>query len=75
MASVSVIHRCFKGDVFVADYISMYQVQREKLAQKYKDSLKDESIRSLSTQLQVNRVSTSFNSKLSLVNEMLHLGL
>lgn len=40
----------------IADYISMYQVQREKLAQKYKDSLKDESIRSLSTQLQVNRL-------------------
>ena len=32
----------------------MYQLERKKLNQKYKE--KDESIRSLSTQLQVNKV-------------------
>lgn len=38
----------------IVDYITMYQMERKKLNQKYKE--KDESIRSLSTQLQVNKV-------------------
>lgn len=36
----------------------MYQMERTKLSEKYK--IKDEAIRSLSTQLQVNRVSLDF---------------
>ncbi len=38
----------------IVDYITMYQLEREKLNKKYE--LKDESIRSLSTQLQVNKL-------------------
>jgi hypothetical protein len=38
----------------IVDYISMYQMERLKLNDKYK--IKDESIRSLSTQLQVNKL-------------------
>lgn len=38
----------------IVDYISMYQMERLKLNEKYK--VKDEAIRSLSTQLQVNKV-------------------
>lgn len=38
----------------IVDYITMYQMERKKLNQKYKE--KDESIRSLSTQLQVNKL-------------------
>ena len=38
----------------IVDYITMYQLERKKLNQKYKE--KDESIRSLSTQLQVNKL-------------------
>ena len=40
--------------LYLVDYITMYQLERKKLNQKYKE--KDESIRSLSTQLQVNKV-------------------
>ncbi len=36
------------------DYVTMYQLERQKLNQKYKE--KDEAIRSLSTQLQVNKL-------------------
>jgi hypothetical protein len=38
----------------IVDYITMYQLEREKLNKKYE--LKDEAIRSLSTQLQVNKL-------------------
>lgn len=40
--------------LFSVDYITMYQMEKKKLNQKYKE--KDESIRSLSTQLQVNKL-------------------
>ena len=38
----------------IIDYITMYQMERTKLNEKYK--IKDEAIRSLSTQLQVNKL-------------------
>lgn len=38
----------------IVDYITMYQMERKKLNQKYKE--KDETIRSLSTQLQLNKL-------------------
>ena len=41
--------------LLIVDYITMYQVERTKLNEKYK--IKDEAIRTLSTQLQVNKVS------------------
>lgn len=45
----------FKLLFYLVDYISMYQMERIKLNEKYK--IKDEAIRSLSTQLQVNKAS------------------
>jgi hypothetical protein len=38
----------------IVDYITMYQMEREKLNKKYE--LKDETIRSLCTQLQINKL-------------------
>ena len=38
----------------IVDYITMYQMEREKLNKKYE--LKDETIRSLSTQLHINKL-------------------
>ncbi|CAF0892932.1 unnamed protein product [Brachionus calyciflorus] len=38
----------------IVDYITMYQMERSKLNEKYK--IKDEALRSLSTQLQVNKL-------------------
>lgn len=38
----------------IVDYINRYQIEREKLGKKH--ALKDETIRSLSTQLQVNKL-------------------
>ena len=42
---------------YLVDYISMYQMERLKLNEKYK--IKDETIRSLATQLQVNKLALS----------------
>ncbi len=43
----------------LVDYITMYQLERQKLNKKYKE--KDEAIRSLSTQLQVDKVNNIQN--------------
>lgn len=49
---------------FLVDYISMYQMEREKLAQKYR--IKDDIINKLNTKLQINKFS------IKKLNECLH---